>query len=383
MADPHYQALMRVVDENAGAGGNKKHVSAINMTSSSAAPTQSTITAAVNDRIAREENYISAAVAVDDEPQITLPETDYSPFISFFHASFKPFEENNVFEVGHIQSIRNTVQLCNLLYQRKNEILDFAKTIYRKIKQKQSIPSPAYPTLYTYNDFSDEPELFRKVLEDYIVKLQYQESLSYAPVFETVDYLGFDSSVKILPLSEKDFQQTILAAVNIHLYDGMRMLYEASEWLKENPQYERDFFDNAFFPSYTGCLPKKNVQISNWLESHKRETLYIYANIIKYTYSPTIYNNFADAIGRLVERFRSKCLSDLQEDERYKHKAISRTSSIDDDPRFKELYNLSAFVNWAIEMARDAYIAGKDSNYLISDYAKREKIIENSSFYFG
>ncbi len=282
----------------------------------------------------------------NDPKKAPVPPGMVPALVNHLQQKFQPFRAVFITdgEKDNIESIENTIKLNQLLFDKKNDIIHFAKNIYHEIKNgRTSFPNPAFPSLVISS--RQQTELFRDLIESYIVSLQYKANLSYAPVFETVEVLSLSGNY--LP-DNHQFEQLVLPTLDAHLVDGATLLARSTQWLEKHPLYLRDFFKNAFFQTYEGCLPIKNVHLSNWLESKtaNHEGRYIYDHYI-------ILKSLDQAIALMSGYYREYCIQQLiLKDPQVQFLPFAQIYSRND---FQQLFNRDKFLAWVGPKIQLAY----------------------------
>ncbi len=166
---------------------------------------------------------------------------------------------------GRYAEVSKTILLMKALYENKDKIIDFANLNWENVRLMRDIDSVALPLL-KINKYATQCEYFRAVIEDYVVKVQYNlrdqvdRGISYAPVFETVEYV-FGGPMVNLPVDQAG-RELIFTTVTTHLIDGARMLTKAANWLEGNLAYYRTFFTGNWGDN-SGCIPKRNGMLKS------------------------------------------------------------------------------------------------------------------------
>ncbi len=251
---------------------------------------------------------------------------------------------------GRYDDVSKTILIMKTLYERKDEIISFAKSNWENVRQIRDINSVAHPSI-KISKSSNQCSYFRAVIEDYVIRIQYDlrdrvdSRINYAPVFETVEYV-FGGPMVGLP-TDKDTIDFIFTTITTHLIDGARMLAKAAIWLEKNPAYYRNFFmDN--WGDNSGCIPKRNDMLSNWIDANTKENIgkYVYENILN-------RGDFPIQVGKLINLFRQNCFAPVIKSNpalKYASDTIIENTQI-----FKNIYNKEKFVRWAQEVVRTTY----------------------------
>lgn len=174
---------------------------------------------------------------------------------------------------------------------------------------------------------------------------QIGELYLYAAVFETVNSV-FGGNISNLPTDQEtiDF---IYATITTHLTDGAKMLTRVVNWLEKNPAYYRNFFTGNW-GDHSGCIPKRNVMLSNWIDANikNQQGNYIYDTFI-------ILKCFNVSVGMLMDLFRQNCFINIIKGN------ISLVYAPDDafekNSIFNELYTKENFIKWVKTVVRNAY----------------------------
>ncbi len=254
---------------------------------------------------------------------------------------------------GRYAEVSKTILIMKALYENKDRIIRFANNNWENVRLMRDIDSAAHPGYGMKIRKGDtQCEYFRAVVEDIVVKVQYDlrdrvdPALGYAPVFETVDYV-FGGPIVDLP-TDKDGRDLIFTTITTHLIDGARMLTKVVNWLKGNPAYYRTFFTGNWGDN-SGCIPKRNQMLSDWINANTKNQLgnYIYDNFLR--------DSFDLSVGVLMDLFRKNCyVSVIRGDIAlvYVSDAV-----LEAKPAFKLLYTRAKFIEWVQPTVREAYRA--------------------------
>jgi hypothetical protein len=284
---------------------------------------------------------VAAPVGVSGEDGVNLAKIDH------LLAELRRFDD--ISHSGRYAEVSKTILLMKALYENKGRIIDFANRNWENVRLMRDIDSVAHPSLKISKGHS-QSEYFRAVIEDSVIKAQYDlrdrvdPALTYAPVFETVDYV-FGGPIVDLPTDQAG-RDLIFTTVTTHLIDGARMLTKAANWLEGNPAYYRTFFTGNWGDN-SGCIPKRNEMLSNWIDVNTKVLTgkYIYDNFLSYS--------FDRSVGMLIDLFRKNCYVSVIKDDTTLMYVSDDT--IEEKPAFKRIYTKAKFIEWVQPVARDAY----------------------------
>jgi hypothetical protein len=254
---------------------------------------------------------------------------------------------------GRYAEVSKTILIMKALYENKDRIIRFANNNWENVRLMRDIDSAPHPGYgMKIRKGHTQCEYFRAVVEDIVVKVQYDlrdrvdPALGYAPVFETVDYV-FGVPIVDLP-TDKDGRDLIFTTITTHLIDGAKMLTKAANWLEGNPAYYRTFFTGNWGDN-SGCIPKRNEMLSDWINTNTKVLTG------KYIYNKFLIYPFDRSVGMLMDLFRQNCyVSVIRGDIAlvYVSDAV-----LEAKPAFKLLYTKANFIEWVQPVVRDAYLS--------------------------